>query len=163
LRLADDGLMLAGKALPLVHDLAQVHPVVQHLVDGLLGEGSAALGHQILGSVGLHHQRGRPHGHEVVEDAPHQGGLGLVDHQQPVANVVAERQRPAHPHPFGLAGGDLVADAFASDLALELGERQQDVEHQPAHRGGRVDLLRDGAEADAVAVEYVHHAREIGQ
>ncbi len=36
--------MLAGEALPLVDDLAQVHPVEQHLVEGLLGEGLAALG-----------------------------------------------------------------------------------------------------------------------
>ena len=43
LALRDDGLMLAGETLPLVHDLAQVPPVVQHLVEGLLGEGLAPL------------------------------------------------------------------------------------------------------------------------
>lgn len=36
--LRDDGLMLAGVALPLVDDLAPKYPVVQHLVDGLFAE-----------------------------------------------------------------------------------------------------------------------------
>ena len=43
-------------------------------------------------------------------------------------DVVAERQRAAHPHALALGGRDLVADALARDLALELGEGQQHVE-----------------------------------
>ena len=43
---------------------------------------------------------------------------------------------PAGPFAFAPRGRDLVAGAFADHLALELGERQQDVEHQPAHRRG---------------------------
>ena len=68
-------------SLTLVDDLAQVHAVVQHLVDGLLGEGLAALGEQALRAVGLGHQRGRTHGHEVIEDAAHQLSFGLIDDQ----------------------------------------------------------------------------------
>ena len=40
----------------------------------------------------------------------------------------------AHPHAFLLRSRDLVADAFAGDLALELGEGEQHVEGQPPHR-----------------------------
>jgi hypothetical protein len=104
--LLDDGLMLARVALPFVDDLAQVHPVVQHLVDGLLGEGLATLGDHTFCAVGLGHQRGRANRHEVVEDATHQSGLDLVDDQQTVIQVIAQRQWPAHPHPFGFAGRD---------------------------------------------------------
>ena len=35
---------------------------------------------------------------------------------------IAERHRAAHPHALLLGGRDLVADALAGDLALELGE-----------------------------------------
>ncbi len=38
--------------------------------------------------------------------------------------------------PLALDCGDLVADALAGDLALELRERQQDVQGQPAHAAG---------------------------
>src|ERR1019366_5029892 len=40
----------------------------------------------------------------------------------------------AHPHALGLRRGDLVANALARDLALELGEREQHVERQTPHR-----------------------------
>ncbi len=36
--------------------------------------------------------------------------------------VVSEGWIAAHPHAFFLGGGDLVADALAGDLALELRE-----------------------------------------
>jgi len=49
----------------------------------------------------------------------------LVDLQRAALGVVTERQIAAHPHALGLGGGDLVADALAGDLALELGEGQQ--------------------------------------
>src|SRR6266851_2911473 len=57
--------------------------------------------------------------------------------------VAGKRRHAAHPHPFLLRGGDLVADALADDLALELREGQQNVEGQAPHRGRRVELLRD--------------------
>jgi hypothetical protein len=40
----------------------------------------------------------------------------------------SERHIAAHPHALFLRRGDLVANALAGDLALELGEREQHVE-----------------------------------
>ena len=76
---------------------------------------AAALGAHAFGGIDLGHQRGRAHRDEIIEDAAHQLGFNFVDHQQAIGHVVAQRQRPAHPHPLGLAGGDLVADALAGD------------------------------------------------
>lgn len=56
------------------------------------------------------------------KDHPHSFGLGLVNGQLPIPGVVSERDIPAHPHALGLRRRDLVADAFARDLTLELGE-----------------------------------------
>ena len=87
----------------------------------------------------------------TLEDVPHRRGLGLV---APAARacrrrqVIAKRREPAHPHALGLRGSDLVADALAGDLALELRERQQHVERQPAHAGGGVERLGDADKAD---------------
>src|ERR1700730_16574751 len=55
------------------------------------------------------------------EDATHGLRLGRVDDKRALARVVAERHNTAHPHPLLLRGGDLVADPFAGDLALDLG------------------------------------------
>ena len=82
---------------------------------------------------------------------------------------------PARPHPVGAGGHGharqadaapargchLVADAFAGDLAFELRERQQDVQRQSAHAGGRVELLGDGHEGHATRIEQVDHLGEI--
>ena len=86
-----------------------------------------------------------------------------VGDEPSVVDVIAERRDSAHPQPLALAGGDLVADALAGHLALELGEGQQDVEHQPPHGGGGVELLGDRDEGDPVALEHLDHAREVGE
>ncbi len=158
-----DRRVLAQVVATLVDDLAEVHAVVQQLVNRLLAEGAARLGADAFGRVVAHHVGGRAIAGEVGEDAPHHRRLRLVDDEQAVLHVVTERQRPAHPHALGLAGSDLVANALAGDLALELGEGQQHVQHQPPHRGGRVDLLGNRAEAHTAAVEHFHHAREVGE
>src|ERR1700726_90928 len=62
------------------------------------------------------------------EDAEHGLGLGRVDHERALARLIAQRHIPAHPYALLLRGGDLVADAFTSDLPLELGKGQQHVE-----------------------------------
>ena len=94
---------------------------------------------------------------------PDRLGLFWVHDQLAVAQVVAERHGPSHPHALALAGGDLVADALASDLALELREGQQHVERQPAHAGGGVELLGDGHEGGAMAVQHLHDLGEVGE
>ncbi len=97
------------------------------------------------------------------EDGAHGLGFCLVDDQRAVVGLVAERHEAAHPHALLLRGGDLVPDALAGDLALELGEGQQHVERQPAHRGGGVELLGDRDEGDAVGVEHLDDLGEVGE
>ncbi len=84
-----------------------------------------------------------PHLDEALEDAADDCRLGLVDDQLAVLDVVAERRPAAHPHALLAGGGELVPDALADHLPLELGEGEQDVERQPAHRGGGVERLGD--------------------
>ena len=97
------------------------------------------------------------------EDEPHCLGFALVDEQLPVFEPVAERNRPAHPHALALGCRNLVADALAGDLALELGKRQQHVEREPPHARGRVERLRDAHERGAGFVERLDDAREVGE
>jgi hypothetical protein len=65
--------------------------------------------------------------------------------------------------PFFLDAGDLVTDPLPGDLALELRERQQHVEREPAHRGRGVELLGDRDERDAMRVEGLHDLGEVSQ
>ena len=66
---------------------------------------------------------------------------------------IAERGLPAHPHALLLRRGDLVADLFSRDLALELGEGEQHVEREATHAGRRIERLGDGHERYALCVE----------
>ena len=50
-------------------------------------------------------------------------GLCLVDNELPLFDVVAEGGQTAHPHALLLGRRDLVTDALACDLTLELGKR----------------------------------------
>jgi hypothetical protein len=161
--LIDDRLVLAGVELALVQDLAPIDAVVHHLVERLLGKGRpdlvvcpSAVSSRTMSVV----ERQRVKSLKMRLD---QSGLDFIDHQQSVLHVVPQGQRPAHPHPLGLAGGDLVADALAGDLAFKLREGQQHVEHQPAHRGGGVELLGDGDERHLVALEDFDQPGEVGQ
>jgi hypothetical protein len=62
-----------------------------------------------------------------------------------------------------IVGRDLVADALAGHLALELGKREQHVQGQPPHRGGRIELLGDRDERDPMGIEQLHQLGEIRQ
>jgi hypothetical protein len=64
----------------------------------------------------------------AVEYVPDRLGLGVIDQQLFVRNAVAERHHPADPHPLLFGSGNLVADAFAGDFALKLGEGQEDIQ-----------------------------------
>src|SRR5690348_11946559 len=68
-------------------------------------------------------------------DGAHGLCFGRHRDELPVLDLIAQRGEAAHPQPFALRGSDLVADALTRDLALELGEGQQDVEGETAHRG----------------------------
>jgi hypothetical protein len=54
-----------------------------------------------------------------------------------LGGVVAEWRPAARLHAPLAGRSELVADALADDLALELGEAEQDVGRQPAHARGR--------------------------
>src|SRR4029077_19347977 len=58
---------------------------------------------------------------------------------------------------------DLVADALADDLALELRKGQQHVQGQAPHRGCRVELLRHRNEGRAPGVEDLDNLGKIGK
>ena len=165
--------MLAGIDVALVLDLAAIEVVLQDQIQDAARERPAA-GETATGALALLAADASPveflleerDGAELgiaPEDHAHRLGLGLVDDQLAVPDVVAERDVAAHPHALGLRRRDLVADALAGDLALELGEREQHVERQPAHRRRRVELLRHRDERGAVRVEHVDDLGEVGQ
>ena len=109
------------------------------------------------------------HGTEIdigSEDGAHDLGLRSVDPQDVRTFhrwVVAKRHSAAHPHALGLGGRDLVADALARHLALELREGQEHVQCQAAHAGRGVEGLRDADEAGPTTIEDLDHACEVGQ
>ena len=76
---------------------------------------------------------------------------------------IPERRHPAHPHPLLLRGGDLVADALADDLALELRKGQQNIEGQAPHRGRCVELLGHRNKRRAPRVEDLDDLGKIGE
>src|ERR1700731_4879109 len=68
---------------------------------------------------------------------------------------IAVRRGARHAHALLLRGRNLVTDALAGDLALELGEGEQHVERQAPHGGRRVELLRHRHEGCVMGVEDV--------
>lgn len=120
--------------------------------------GGDAFQGQVDGNLG-----GRADGEHLLEDTAHHRSFGVIDDEQTLVHVVSQWRHATHPHPFALAGGDLVGDSFAGDFALELGERQQHVQHQPPHRGGSVELLCDRHKRHAVALEHLDHLGKVGK
>lgn len=98
-----------------------------------------------------------------LEDHLHGGRLDWVNNEATFTDVVTERRHTAHPQPLPLGSRDLVPDSLARDFALELREREQDVERQTPHGGCSVELLGDGDKRDAARIEDFDHFREIGQ
>ena len=78
-----------------------------------------------------------------------------------IDEIVAIGDASAHEHAEPERGADLVADAVADHLALELRERGEDV-HDHASGGVRgVELLGDGDKGDFVLLEDVVELREV--
>src|SRR5215203_601403 len=67
------------------------------------------------------------------KQAPDQDRMVLDDVQGPVLDPIAERHHATHPDALLLRCSNLVPDALARDLALELSEGQQHVEGEPPH------------------------------
>src|ERR1700722_15383335 len=145
--IVDQRRLLAGVELTLVRYLAGVNWVREQCVEMTAREGFAAA----LGAIRCRAAfRAKPetvgllldpaHAAELTiesENAAYRLGLGRVDDERALVGVIAERHIAAHPHALFLRGGDLVADAFTRDLALELGKGQQHVERQALHRARR--------------------------
>src|ERR1039458_8436822 len=166
-------LVLPWMAFLLVADFAQVDRVRQHLVQSPArklpaSRSHAAFRHPDFGDdlAALQIASQEPYGTELeisLIDVFHRRGFGPIDYQPAIADVVAQRRHPAHPHSLALGGGDLVTDPLARYLAFELGEGQQDVERKSAHRGCRVELLGDRNKRNAVRVEHLDHFGEVGE
>src|SRR5215207_590828 len=148
-RALEDRLVLAGMALGFVIDLAAVDPVAQKMGERAVAEGHAA-DHRARGQsaparddAGLPQlalqRRQRAKREVTLEDQPDRGGFLLVDDELALAHPVSERHLAARPEALAFGGRDLVADALARDLALELGEGEQHVEGQAPHAGRGVE------------------------
>jgi hypothetical protein len=170
-----DRRVLAGVDLALVAGLARVGHVGEQAVQRGAGEGQAAAllafavapalaGPAAPGQLLDHRQQALPL-QVQQEDGADLGRLVLVDQQlaAPGVDVVAQQRVAPGPLPFPPGGGDLVAGPLGDDLPLELREREQHVEDQPAHRRGRVELLRDRRQGDPVRLEQLHHPGEVQQ
>src|SRR5215472_7478246 len=88
-------------------------------------------------------------------DQLHCAGFCFIDDQAAVADVISERRHAAHPQPLAPGGGDLVPDSFSRDFALELREREQNVQREPTHGGGCIELLSNSNKGDALRIEYL--------
>ena len=169
----DDRLVLASEYGIFVANFADVDGVAQEFGDVLFIHRRAIARAAVLQAVGLggdpfqgqfpNDVRDRLDFRKSGEDAPNGCGVLLLNDQLAVFDLVAQWRVAPHPQALAFAGGDLVADAFARDLALELGEGQQDVEHQPAHRRGGVELLGHRHERHLVPFEHLHQLGKVGQ
>ncbi len=171
----DDRRMLAGEYLSLVEHPAGVEQVAEQMGEAALAERPTADRHALAvdpGFVGPATdlecaQRVGDRALLQVErkDGTHLLGLSLVDQQLPPAgcNVVAQRRSTATPLAQAFGRGHLVADALDHVLALELGEADQDVQHQPAHGRGGVEVLGHGDEGDLVLLQDLEQTDEVGE
>src|SRR3990170_2932068 len=126
--------MLPGVGDALVYDLADVDGVAQDPIQVATAEApptgprAPRRTQRCDASAPIQLRLQMPHTAKLQvqpEDLANQCGLRLVDDESALVRPVADRRRAAHPHALLLGGGDLVADALARDLALELGEGQQ--------------------------------------
>jgi hypothetical protein len=141
--LIDDRGVLAWIGLGLMHDLAAIDAVLQHVAEGSPSNRLTPVRPAIRRCAVLADDAGciemllkQAHRTQFLiapEGIADGLSLGLVDDQLAVLQVVAERWLAAHPHPFLLGGSDLVANALASDLPLELGKGQQHVQRETTH------------------------------
>ena len=141
----------SGQDLALECHLADIEPVAQHIEQWALGERNAAPdgAARELANFG-----GQPFRSEIGDQAIDAAQFKValeneadgscfvrVDGELAVAQRIPERNHASDPQALAFGGGDLVADALGRDLAFELGEGQENIQGQPAHRCRRVELL----------------------
>src|SRR6266446_9605292 len=169
----DNGRMFAVVEFFLVTELARVGGVGQELMQvafdkGLTTQLASFAGHPSLGppasTLQLLNYRQQGLVLQVkIKDGPNSSRFLGVDHQPENlgVNVVAQDRHSSRPLPLAPGRGDLVTRALGDDLALELGERKKNVQHQPAHGGSAIELLGDGNEGDVVLFKDADDAGEI--
>ena len=161
--MVDDGFVLTGVGCALVDGFTQIDAVVDELVDEALVDLLAAL---VENPFDLQCPRQRGGGAQRREAFKYHSdglGLGLIDHQLPVLDVIAYGDTAAHPHAALAGSRELVANAFSDDFPFELGEAQEDVQGKPPHRSGGVEGLGDRDEGHAVPVEDLDQLGEVHQ
>jgi hypothetical protein len=132
-------------------NLTEIHAILQEIGEGTVGEGNAT---PIFGDLGVATFRDDAPAIELanqlaersalkieLENGLDRLGLVLVDDELLVLGIVAERRGAARPFAFFAGSRHLVLDAFGRKLSFELGKRQENVERQPPHRCGRIELL----------------------
>ena len=159
----NDRRMFAGIAIALVDGLTDVDPVVQQAVEIAFRDRLTLLGQHSARLQLAHQGRARSDFYKPVEDGAHLSGLGRIDDELAVLDVVSERHRSAHPQASHPAGPHLVADALGGDLSLELCKAEQDIEGQPPHGGRGIEALRDTDERHSVPVEHLDQLGEVHQ
>src|SRR5712675_1833370 len=137
-RLIDDRRVAARMRLLLVNDFTPIDAVLQHQIERAAREWLAApqatrgarpqLALDAAGFQLVLQQPDRAEFGIAAKDEAHDFRLAVDDDELAVLRLITERRHPAHPHPLLFRGGDLVADALADDLPLELCEGQQNVE-----------------------------------
>src|ERR1019366_9319283 len=136
--------MLARITRAFVSDLSDVNGIAEQRIEraareGLLTRagsiaGYAQFGAEIILVKVLLEQAYAAELAVALEDMSDGGGFGFNHNELAVTHLVAERDHAPHPHALALGGRNLVADALAGYLALELREREQDIERQAPHR-----------------------------
>src|ERR1700757_1303440 len=156
-----------------MNDLAEIGAFLQHQVeraarkwlaaDEATGSARPRFALDAAGVELLLHQPNRAEFGIAAEDRAHDLRLAVDDNELAILYPIAERRDAAHPHPLLLRGGDLVADALANDLALELGKRQQHIEGQAPHRRRRIELLCHRNKGGAPLIEDLDDLGKIGE
>ncbi len=139
----DDRLMQPGVPQGLVADLADVDGIAEEGVEGAARERVTTGAFPVLvepdlraNALPIERALEEGDGAELAVapiDEAHRRGFIMLYDQLVVLDRVAERRDAAHPHALLLAGRDLVADALARHLALELREGEEDVEGETPH------------------------------
>ncbi|OGR50005.1 MAG: hypothetical protein A2X40_09500 [Elusimicrobia bacterium GWC2_65_9] len=95
------------------------------------------------------------------EDAPDQVSLALVDHQQLVLDVVAQRRQPRAPQTLAGAGEMKILGPLHVHLPVVLRELNHNGRHQAALRAFRIDRLRGRDEGDVALLEKLQQIVEV--
>ena len=158
----DDGFVQSGERPALVHDLAAIDAVRQHVVQRAATKAAPRNSCARPGKFGFQERYGSKLRIALEDRTNLLGGL-VIDLQLAFMHDIAKWHIAAHPHAPGLGCGDLVADALPGDLALELREGQEHVERQPAHARGGVELLRHRDEGGTACIEGLDDPGKVEQ